>query len=98
MIQTLSKKKNSPDLQNQPKIEKLTKIINEISEVNNKSINPSKIKTRNESSLSQIQNIEKLKESYFQQSLSNLTPKNLYTNPKKQKIEHNQSIEIINTP
>jgi hypothetical protein len=65
MIHTLSKKKNSPDIHNQPKIEKLTKIINEISVVNNKSVNPSKIKTRNESSLSHIQNIEKLKESYF---------------------------------
>jgi hypothetical protein len=62
------------------------------------SANHSKLNSRNESSLSQIQNIEKLKESYFQHSLSNLTPKNLYANGRKNRIEHNQSIEIITTP
>ena len=87
MIQTLNKKKQALDIVSPPKIGKLTKIINDMS--TKPSANQSKINSRNESSLSQIQNIEKLKESYFQQSLSNLTPKNLYANGRKKKFEHN---------
>lgn len=50
MIQTLSKKKQSPDILSPPKIEKLTKIINDMS--SKPSTYPTKINSRNESSLS----------------------------------------------